>query len=167
MMSQEENDAAEQKKDPVQQSIEPNQTSEQTENAAQQAPTLGQPTPQDLQALKSARNFIIAGNVMGPVSLLFGGVILSSAALIVEFIAFRKLSRLIKSGNVTGQIARRLKGLNIAGLVISAVALALNIYAVIIMYPIVLEAVKSGDYSGILGSESIAPATDTSSSAWG
>ncbi|MEF9840976.1 MAG: hypothetical protein RR773_00275 [Raoultibacter sp.] len=104
---------------------------------------------------------------MGPVSMIFGGVVVSSAALVVEIIAFFKLSKLIKSNSSVAQAASRLKRANIVGFVIALVALLLNIYALTIMYPLVLEAVQSGDYSNLLGSETMLSPNNAPNSTWG
>lgn len=133
----------------------------------QQPTTPQQPSEQDAKTLKTARTFITLGNVMGPVSMIFGGVVVSSAALVVEIIAFFKLSKLIKSNSSVAQAASRLKRANIVGFVIALVALLLNIYALTIMYPLVLEAVQSGDYSNLLGSETMLSPNNAPNSTWG
>ncbi|MEG2260082.1 MAG: hypothetical protein RR997_00970 [Raoultibacter sp.] len=151
---------------------EENKTPEQNNTvpeAPQQSsqPVLPQPTPQEVKMLKNAQTMIIAGNIAGPVSLMFGGVLLSSVALIVEIMARVKLNKLTRSKTQLAQPASRLKRANIVGIVICAAALALNIYAAFIMYPIVMEAVQSGDYANLLNGDFSTKPPETSGSTWG
>ncbi|MEG1830208.1 MAG: hypothetical protein RR204_00145 [Raoultibacter sp.] len=151
---------------------EENKTPEQkntTPEAPQQPsqPVLPQPTPQEVKMLKNAQTMIIAGNIAGPVSLMFGGILLSSVALIVEIMARVKLNKLTHGKTQLAQPASRLKRANIVGIVICAAALALNIYAAVIMYPIVMEAVQSGDFSNLLNGDFSTKTPETSGSTWG
>ncbi|MEG1513163.1 MAG: hypothetical protein RR362_05535 [Raoultibacter sp.] len=151
---------------------EENKTPEQQNGAPepskqQPQPVLPQPSPQEMKMLKNAQTMVIAGNIAGPVSLMFGGVLLSSIALIIEIIACTKLSKLAKGKTPFAQAASRLRRANIVGLVICAAAVALNIYAAVIMYPIVLEAVQSGDLSNLLKGDFSASSTNAPNSTWG
>lgn len=114
------------------------------------------PNYEDLERrLLSARRLIVFANIAGPVSLLIGGVILSAAALICALIARSKINALLRECNPS-QISFRQKVMNVtksgaAAVVISTVALALNLITVIIFMPILLSAVQSGDMTSLIG----------------
>ena len=110
---------------------------------------------------ESARKLANASKIMAFVSLFIGGVALSSAALITSVIALRK-TKTMPSDHATAQALKRSVW---ASVVISGLALAFNVIEFVYVYPIIMEAAKTGDYAALFGnSSSSAP---SGSSFWG
>lgn len=143
-------------------------------------PPTGQPDPRfpqppnrrpvlngpDAKEIKSAQTLVVVGSIAGPVSVFVGGVLLSAVGLVCAFLGYRKLKHVGEKQGDAAVIASRLKRSAIIALVICGVALVLNAVAFFIMYPILLEAVQSGDYSSLMpGSGS--GSTAAPSSTWG
>lgn len=157
-------------------SEEQNQGSQTPNNAPQppsQSPLPPQP-PQieqtDARDLKSAQMLIIAASIAGPVSMIIGGVMLSTVALICGFVAFRRIRVLLGKGGTTGLLAARLRTACFVALAVSALALILNVIALVLVFPAFLEAVQTGDYSKFLAEGSLPNGTGSTgngSSFWG
>lgn len=109
------------------------------------------------------RQLVSAAKIMALVSLVIGGVILSSASIIVAVVAYR---RILQSSNLDdGMRLSDLKRSAIAAIVVSVLALALNTAALAVIYPMVIEMLESGDYASLWGSS--APSTGSGGSFWG
>ncbi|WP_302962766.1 hypothetical protein [uncultured Adlercreutzia sp.] len=116
-----------------------------------QEPQVPRPTGTDYE-LKSARTLATIATIAGPVSLIIGGVALSTVALVCGIIAFAKVRRTLAAMEPSERLyARALKQTALMGIVIAAVALTLNAVSVALMMPVLLEAMQTGDYSAILG----------------
>ena len=111
----------------------------------------------DMRNLRSAQTLMIAASIMGPVSMFFGGVILSGAGLVCGILSFRKIAALIKKGGSIGMLATRLRIACIVAIVVTLIALVLNIAAIILVYPLVVEALQTGDYSKLFPNGSVPP----------
>ncbi len=89
----------------------------------------------------------------GPLSLLFGGVLLSAASLVCGIIAMVMLRgpkvRAAQTGN--DAIEQSLTRQAIIGLAVSGIALVLNAVALASIMPALLDAMRNGDYSSLLG----------------
>lgn len=118
----------------------------------------------------SARSMANAAKIMALVSLVIGGVFLSSAALVVSMLAYRKTSQLITSGQqatLGGQLDMLSRSVR-ASVVVSILALALNAIALWLLLPVISDVMQTGDYSTIFGSsQQASPSTGSSSSIWG
>ena len=131
----------------------------------------GQPTQNDEKhQLLSARRLITFANIAGPVSLIIGGVALSTAALVCALIARSKINKLLQRCNPAQtafqqEIMSATKPGAVA-IVISAIALVLNTISIAIMMPILLNAMQSGDMTGFLGGGGSA-AVGSATSTWG
>ncbi|WP_165054882.1 MULTISPECIES: hypothetical protein [unclassified Adlercreutzia] len=134
------------------------------ENQAQ-PPTLGR-TAQ----LKSAQSLVTFGIIAGPVSMLLGGVLVSSIALTCSIIAYVKVRGVISSEGSADATARAIQRQALVALAVSAVALVFNGIYLAITLPSVIEAVNSGDlstmfdFSNVLGQKT--PPAETPS-IWG
>lgn len=122
--------------------------------------------------LKSARTLTTVATVAGPVSLIIGGVALSTVALVCAIIAFTKVRRLLSQGDFPQRpYALTLRQTALIALGVSAVALVLNGITVAMMMPVLLEAMQTGDYSAILGDAAAnlqnTPKPSNGGSAWG
>lgn len=141
---------------------------------APQSPEKASPTPPNPAhdyELKSARTLATVATVAGPVSLIIGGVALSTVALVCGIIAFVKVRRVLSASDPTDSFyARALRQTTLMGIVVAAVALVLNGVSVALMMPALIEAMQTGDYTAILG-DAAASLQDAPSSgggsAWG
>lgn len=129
------------------------------------------PSPSSDYELKSARTLATVATVAGPVSLIIGGVALSTVALVCGIIAFVKARRVLRSNDPADNFyAQALRRTALMGIVVGAAALVLNGVSVALMMPALLEAMQTGDYTAILGdaagSLQDAPASG-GGSAWG
>ncbi|WP_165172513.1 hypothetical protein [Adlercreutzia sp. ZJ242] len=107
-----------------------------------QPPTLGR-TAQ----LKSAQSLVTFGIIAGPVSMLLGGVLVSSIALACSIIAYVKVRGVISSEESIDATARAIQRQALVALAVSSVALVFNAIYLVIMMPSIIEAVSSGDLS--------------------
>lgn len=142
-------------------------------NQPPQAPKPPQGPPQfsydEAKELKSAQNLVIAASITGPISMVIGGVFLGTIGLICGILAFRRIRVLVGKGGPVGLMAARLRTACIVALVVTAIALILNIANMIMIYPMVMEAVQTGDYSKLFPDGSV-PSTGGSTSGnstWG
>ncbi|MEC4175907.1 hypothetical protein VJ918_04725 [Adlercreutzia sp. R21] len=106
----------------------------------------------DLMDLNSARTLSTVATIAGPVSFIIGGVALSSVALVCAILALVKVRRVLsRPEGPHRNFATVVRQTAIMGVVISSIALALNIIGLVTMIPILMEAMQTGDYSAILG----------------
>lgn len=120
--------------------------------------------------LRSARSLMTASNIMGPVSIFIGGVVLSLAGVICAVISMSKFKRLASSADAAvSAVAKRLSKAAAVSVSICAVALVVNAISAAIMFPILMDAVESGQMDQILGSGQYAAQPDANqpSEVWG
>lgn len=129
----------------------------------------------DLMELNSARTLTTVATIAGPVSFIIGGVALSTVAVVCAILALTKARRVLRKpqGEHSGY-ANMVRQTAIMGLLISSIALILNIVGLVTMLPILMEAMQTGDYSAILGDaassiQGTAPSSGSSGggNAWG
>lgn len=117
--------------------------------------------------LKSAQSLITAAMICGPVSLIVGGVLLSTIAVICASLAYWKLRDLDGLKNPES-LEYRLRRQAIFLICICVLALILNTISFVQVMPLVFEALQSGDYTSVLGSSAGYVASSSSaSSVWG
>ncbi len=119
----------------------------------------------DAVEFKSARNYNIAAQIVALVSLIIGGVFASTVALILAIISYRKFSGI--AGHMQDEsVVRALKRAGMMAIVMSCVALVLNVVSLIILMPMVMQFVQTGDYSALFGNGPLAGSGSTSTT-WG
>ena len=118
---------------------------------------------------QSTRRMISAAQIMSLVSLVIGGVLLSSAALVVAIIAYRKVSNRVRSTKPeTNTPWVLLKKTCIVAIAMSCIALAANTASMVLFYPTFIQALQTGDFSSYLGMNGLSnPGTSSSGSFWG
>lgn len=123
------------------------------------------PNDDDERRLRSIRTKITIAYVAGPVSLLIGGLLLGTVGLICGIIAYRSIAALQSKSPEVAAAALSMKKSAITGMVISAIALALNAISLIALYPVIAEMIDSGmlTVSGVEGAGS----SSSASSVWG
>lgn len=142
------------------------------DNDQNQIPQAPQPSsPQDDEReLKRAQNLTIAASILGPVSLFFGTVLTSGAGIACAILALRKILKIEKAEGPLRIAAKRMKVLSIVTLVVCSLAFILSAITIWLLYPIVLEAVETGDYSALMNGSTGSGLGDGStkgSSTWG
>ena len=104
-----------------------------------------------LQQLKSCQTLTTVALIGAPVSLLIGGVALSIAALVCAIVAFVKVRKTSAAPAASGSIERTLQTLTAVALAVSCAATVLNGIAFIYMFGALIQALETGDMSGLLG----------------
>lgn len=120
--------------------------------------------------LKSARTLSTVAAIAGPVSFIIGGVMLSTVALVCAIVGFVKIKRVMTVVDDRQKAyAATVRQTLIWGLIVSGIALVVNIVGVALMMPVLMEAMQTGDFTSILG-EGATIATQPSGgsgNAWG
>lgn len=113
-----------------------------------QAPNTELPQP-DLQDLQTARHLLLAAAILCPVSIFFG-IIFSIASVVCALMALVKVVKLASNSEGEIQIAaKRMQTIIIICFGLCVAIMILNIVAIVVMFPVVLEAVQTGDYSAL------------------
>lgn len=107
----------------------------------------------DYLRLKTVRTQITVANVCGPVSLLIGGVALSTVGIVCAVLAWRGAKHVASSNSPSAPMANNFRKSALVSIVICCVAFALNAFYAAMIMPAMLEAVNTGDFSQLLGSE--------------
>lgn len=126
-----------------------------------------QPNMQDVRSLKVAQNLAMVASLAGPVSIFIGGVFLSTVGLVCAIVGLNKLNGLAKKNSDFVLAVKRLKRVCITAIVICGIALVLNAISAYLMYPMVLEAIESGDYGSLGSNPGATPDASKGSSTWG
>ena len=122
--------------------------------------------------LKSAQTLTTVAMICGPVSLLIGGVILSTVAIICAVLAYWKTKKLQPKNGTQEELIRKVNRTAVITTVIGIAALVVNAIYVAMMMPILLETLNTGDISALqngvstLG-ESTQGGNSSGSSVWG
>lgn len=144
--------------------IDPAPTTQPDPQQSGVSPSL-QPNLRDMRDLKTAQSLALIASIAGPVSLFIGGILLGSAGLVCGIIGFRKLNRLIAKQNDVAKAAARIKRSSIIGMCVCGVAIVLNAVSMYFMYPVILEMLETGDFSGLSAGTGTGAAE--SNSVWG
>ena len=118
----------------------------------------------------SARRYIGASQIMALVSLVFGGVLLSGAAIVTSFVGMRKTRALSSDAPADAASrfeAERLRRAAFVGMAMAIVAFIANAIALVYFYPMFLDAMQSGDYAGMFGGGQSGSGNAGSDSVWG
>ncbi len=97
--------------------------------------------------IKSIQTLGSVAIIASPVSLVFGGVLLSLAALICAIVGRSKLNALKASEGADASVMRILTRQNTVGIVVSAAALVINAVTFAFAFGFLMDAVRSGDTS--------------------
>lgn len=121
------------------------------------------------QKLASTRKLITFANIAGPVSLIIGGVLLSTAGLICSLIARSRINTMLKEqpqDQAFSQKVMRAAKPGAIALIICTIALVLNVISLALVMPAVLEATQTGNLTTLFGSGAVNTA-GTATSTWG
>lgn len=121
------------------------------------------------QKLASTRKLITFANIAGPVSLIIGGVLLSTAGLICSLIARSRINTMLKEqpqDQVFSQKVMQVAKPGAIALIICTIALVLNVISLALVMPAVLEASQTGNLTTLFGGGAV-NTTGTATSIWG
>lgn len=116
-----------------------------------------------LAQLKSIQNLVTIATIAGPVSLLIGGMLLGTIAVICGALAVHKLNKLPIQNSSHAELVGKVKRSAYIAIGISVAALVVNGVFVALMMPEVLAAIETGDLS-ILQGDGVSSFSDMSSS---
>lgn len=119
--------------------------------------------------LASTRKLITFANIAGPVSLIIGGVLLSTAGLICSLIARSRINTILKEqpqDRVFSQKVMQAAKPDAIALIICTIALVLNVISLALVMPAVIEASQTGNLTSLFGGGAVNTA-GTSTSTWG
>ncbi len=102
-------------------------------------------------AFATARKYVTASQVCAIVSLFIGGMILSTVAVVLAFVGYRKYSDLKIQGHIDDRTFTLIRRSCIIAGTMAAAALALNVISFIAIYPLVMEYIQTGDMSVLFG----------------
>ena len=118
--------------------------------------------------LASTRKLITFANIAGPVSLIIGGILLSTAGLICSLIARSRITMLKEQpqDRVFSQKVMQAAKPGAIALIICTIALVLNVISLALVMPAVLEASQTGNLTTLFGGGAVNTA-GTATSTWG
>ena len=120
----------------------------------------------EIAVFESARRLVTASQICAIVSFFIGGVLLSSVAVVCAITAFRKLNSIALGKPSEPAMQAALRKAGYLAIVLAAIALVINIVALIVLYPIAMDALQSGSLSSLFGGLS-ASGGSTGNSTWG
>lgn len=104
-------------------------------------------SPQIERELKSINRYFQIAGFCGPVSLVFGGLLVGGIGLILGFIAYRKCAVFLERDDSIGLRAQYYRRASKIAMIICGVCIALNLIAVIFYYPQIIDALTTQNYS--------------------
>ena len=139
-----------------------------TERPISVLPDAGSNAPYASGEYQSARRMTTAALVMALVSLVIGGVVLSTAALVVAVLGYRKVAGALALANGEQALWLQVRKSAVIAIVVSLISLTANAVALAIIYPAFIQAMESGNYASVFGDVSPGQAAGSStSSIWG
>ncbi|MBR0404291.1 MAG: hypothetical protein IJI68_03670 [Eggerthellaceae bacterium] len=149
----------------------PNGQDSRPENAnPQPKPPSNTPIPfseSDAQLIEMARKYISISQICAVVSLFLGGIVLSTIAVILAFMGLSKINAYANRHSLEQSARLALRRPGVLALGMCVFALIFNIVSLIVLYPMVMQSLQSGDFSGLFGSGQGGASSGSSSSAWG
>lgn len=103
-----------------------------------------------LQQLRTVQTLDTIAFIAGPVSLLIGGVLLATVALVCAIVAYVKARSLVRPEDAPGSLPASLRMQSIVAIVITAFALIVNAVWFAMTFTALMEVIQSGDYSSLM-----------------
>lgn len=140
---------------------EPQEHAEQTNQA--------QLSFESLQQIKSAQTLITIATIGAPVSLIIGGVLLSTISIICAVVAYMKLKKIMPAGAPQHPLITKVIRSTVLAACFGIGALILNGLTVAALMPTVMEYINTGNADALNSMFGEAPASGGSggSSVWG
>lgn len=177
---QEPMDTAPQSLPPVEQtSVQPQEPYEQNPSPQSNAPSGFSPTsqyfanpslnlpPEDIDQLVRARKLSLLATISAFLSFIIGGILLGIVALVAGILSYKRFTALIAKIKNNEQAVRAYKRMAIISVAVPAVCLIVNIAFFAMLYPVLMQAVQTGQYADVFGSLGSGGGTGTTTSTWG
>ncbi len=119
---------------------------------------------EETKAVLSLRRYSLYAITGAFISFLIGGSLLALVSLICGIVCYRKTSQFNEAHPSLSEYAPAFKKRAVIAIVVPAVALILNVIAVAVLMPVILQAAQTGDYSMLLGGGATNSVTN---STWG
>ena len=117
-----------------------------------------------LKQMRTCQTLNMVALVGSPVSLIIGGLALSTASLVCAIVSYVKMRRIISPNDPVGSVQRTLFRQSTIALVASSVCMALNVVAFAYMFGAIMQAVQTGDVSGLFDSFGTSPSESSAPS---
>ena len=103
----------------------------------------------DAREFETGRKFVSAAQITALISLFFGGVLLSAVSIVLAILGYRSLSHIAIKRSNEPMVRSALKRSGIIAIVMSILALVINIVSLIAFYPMVAEMLQQGNLSSV------------------
>lgn len=117
------------------------------------------------------RRYLSAAQIMALISLVVGGVILSGVAIIFAVIGYRRTRAFeyesVSNGEISSSMTARLKRMANMSIALSVMAFALNLIALVLLYPMMIEFLQSSGYVSLSEDASLLNGGASGNSTWG
>lgn len=113
--------------------------------------------------LRTIQNLAIVASIAGPISLIFGGMLLSSIALVIALVALWKIRRVLKDEARVTAVTKEFKKICIIAVVGCAAAFILNTVSLVTMYPTFVETLSENINKGAFNESDVPKGIET----WG
>ena len=111
-----------------------------------------QPDSEHVRSFNSARKFVIGAQICAIVSLFIGGIVLSAVSVVLAVIGYRTVSALANEVAASPTIATAYKRSAAIAILMTVLALVVNIASIVLFMPMIMEALQQGDLTGMLSS---------------
>ena len=114
------------------------------------------------------RKLISISQICAVISLFIGGVVLGAVALAFGIMGYRAIISAARHNTLEYNYIKPLRQSCIIALVMSVCSLTVNIIALVYVYPLVMEALNTGDFATLFGGGAQSgSSTGTGSTTWG
>ena len=121
----------------------------------------------DIEALVRARKLAMVACIGSAISFIIGGVLLSGICLVAGIMSYLRYSSVSAHLQDMKDVATVYKRMGIVAIALPAVALAINFVAIMMVFPLVLEASETGNLDALFGASGTEATGGGSTSTWG
>ena len=108
--------------------------------------------PEEAREFGDARKMVTAAQITALISLLFGGVLLSTVSIVIAIVGYRKLSAIAERHPGEQALQGMIRRPGALALLMAVLALLLNAISLYAVYPMIMEALQQGDLSSLIQS---------------
>ena len=124
-------------------------------------------TTDELMQFGRARSLVSASQICSVISLFIGGILVSSVALVIAIVGSRPLFQIAKAHSAEPIVSRTLRRAAMLAIGMSALVLIVNIISFVLIYPLVIEAMQSGDLASLFTHVQNPSSAGSANSTWG
>ena len=123
--------------------------------------------PSEASYVETARKLISIAQICAVVSLFLGGVLLSTIAVVLAIMGTMKLVNFANNRSEPDVVKSAIKRPGYLAVGLWLIALIVKAVSIVLFYPVVMQAIQSGDLSSIFTGGAGAGSAGTGSSTWG